>query len=164
MDVFTYEEASLLIGLEFRLVNALGFEYWEEIFCQRIVVLVSSSWYWRRYAVWLCQAEIQCDVYWKPWSLWSCTSAVTFSFFLAARIVRSTRFTVCSVPVLYETMLLPYKSRITDRCSVPCAVLMYDISVIHFWFGLSALKLRFRRFGYLCSCWLLIVRKHICIW
>lgn len=27
MDVLTYEEARLLIGLEFRLVNALGFEY-----------------------------------------------------------------------------------------------------------------------------------------
>ena len=71
-----------------------------------------------------------CEVYWNPWSLWSCNSAVTFSFFLAALIVFNTRLTVCSVPVLYATILLSYKSLMIDKYRKPCPVLIYEMSVM----------------------------------
>ena len=58
VDVFTYEEASLLIGARFRAVDALCFQNREKVFGQSIVIRISASWHWRRYAVWLSQAEI----------------------------------------------------------------------------------------------------------
>ena len=43
MDVLTYEEASLLIGLEFHAVNALCFKNRKEIFRQSIVIRITTS-------------------------------------------------------------------------------------------------------------------------
>ena len=43
MDVFTYEEARLLIGLKFCALNALCFENRKEIFCHSIVIRVSPT-------------------------------------------------------------------------------------------------------------------------
>ena len=43
VDVFTYEEARLLIGFEFGSVNTLSFENRKEIFGHSIVVRVSSA-------------------------------------------------------------------------------------------------------------------------
>ena len=41
--VFTYEEASLLIGAEFYAVDALGFENGEEIFRHCIVIRIAPT-------------------------------------------------------------------------------------------------------------------------
>ncbi len=43
VDVFIYEEASLLIGLKLNAVNALGFENRKEIFCQSVVIRIATS-------------------------------------------------------------------------------------------------------------------------
>ena len=43
VDVFTYEEARILIGFEFGAINTLGFENREEIFSHRIVIRISPT-------------------------------------------------------------------------------------------------------------------------
>ena len=40
----------------------------------------------------------------------------------------------------------------SGRVGTPCFVCMYEISVTHFVFGLSAWNCRARRFWYLCTC------------
>ena len=43
VDVFTYEEASLLIGAKFGAVDTLSFENGKEIFCHSIVIRVAPT-------------------------------------------------------------------------------------------------------------------------
>ena len=43
VDVFTYEEARLLIGGDFLTVNALSFKNGEKIFSQSVVIRISTS-------------------------------------------------------------------------------------------------------------------------
>ena len=43
MDVFTYEEARLLIGTDFCAIDTLGFENREKIFSHGIVIRVSPT-------------------------------------------------------------------------------------------------------------------------
>ena len=43
VDVFTYEEARLLIGAKFGSVDALGFENREEIFRHSVVIRVTPT-------------------------------------------------------------------------------------------------------------------------
>ena len=72
--------------------------------------------------------------------LFQVPAIIIFSLFIARRIVSSTRLTVCCDAVLYATMLLSNRSRIMDRYRTPSLVWIYDISVTHLLFGLSALK------------------------
>ena len=43
VDVFTYEEASLLIGADFHSIDTFGFENREEIFRHSIVIRISPT-------------------------------------------------------------------------------------------------------------------------
>ena len=58
---------------------------------------------------------------------------------------------LCAGFVCYD---MSYKSLITKRYTTPCFVCMYEISITHFWFGLSVLKSLFNRF--LCL-WILVL-------
>ena len=43
VDVFTYEEASLLIGFEFCAIDALSFENGKEIFSHGVVIRITPT-------------------------------------------------------------------------------------------------------------------------
>ena len=50
-----------------------------------------------------------------------------------------------SIQQLSKLTQMQYELASKERYKVPCCVFMYEISVTHFWFGLSALKSLFNK-------------------
>lgn len=81
------------------------------------------------------------EVYWKPWShCGAATPMWPFPFswqpwLFPIQVVHSVLCLFCKQQCCCQTN--PW---MTERYNTPCSVCIYEISVTHFWFGLSALK------------------------
>ena len=91
------------------------------------------------------------DVYWNPWSLWMIRSCTSFLFAIASFNVSITNWLLLNFDILYATTFLSYKSNIVDKYNRLSLNIKYVISVVHFWFGFSALKFLFNILGWIFS-------------